>query len=124
MSASQQSSTSILHDLLNECNASAKRQYNHFVSGTAGNEIEEDIKIYGEILATIKTCITFEQLHEKDRFRTGVDINYIGDDAYPDSQQHTNWQYSQKYDDKKNQYDIVRAQNAFKRALRARRAGA
>lgn len=124
MSASQSpsQSPSILHELLRECNSSAKRQYNRYASGFAGSDIDD---VRDDVLTMVDTCVEFERKHETDRFRTSIDITYVGDDAYPDSQQHQKWQYSQKYDNQKNQFDIIRAQKALSRATsRARAAGA
>ena len=108
--------------IANECNKANKSLYNNYILGRLGSD--EVPKIEDDVLTMIEICNNFERSHETDRFETGTDITYVGDDAFPDSQQHNKWQFSQKYDDKKNQYDIVRAQNAFKRASRARCAGA
>ena len=108
--------------IASECNKANKSLYNAYILGNLGGA--EVPKIEDDVLTMIEICNNFERSHETDRFETGTDITYVGDDAFPDSQQHNKWQFSQKYDDKKNQYDIVRAQNAFKRAIRARCAGA
>lgn len=114
----------ILSTIAKECTRYDQRQYNKYVMGKIGSDLEEDEKKYGEILATIKTCVEFEKKHEKDHFKMDIDIQYNDDTAYPDHQMHTVWQYSQKYDNQKNQYDIVRAQNALRATPRARCAGA
>ena len=108
--------------IANECNRANKSLYNAYILGNLGGA--EVPKIEDDVLTMIEICNNFERSHETDRFETGTDITYIGDDAFPDSQQHVKWQFSQIYNQPKQEYDIVRAQNAFKRASRARAAGA
>ena len=108
--------------IANECNKANKSLYNAYILGNLGGA--EVPKIEDDVLTMIEICNNFERSHETDRFETGTDITYVGDDAFPDSQQHVKWQFSQIYNQPKQEYDIVRAQNAFKRALRARAAGA
>lgn len=108
--------------IANECNQANKSLYNAYILGNLGGA--EVPKVEDDVLTTIEICNNFERSHETDRFETGTDITYVGDDAFPDSQQHNKWQFSQIYNQPKQEYDIVRAQNAFKRALRARAAGA
>ena len=108
--------------IANECNKANKSLYNAYILGNLGGA--EVPKIEDDVLTMIEICNNFERSHETDRFETGTDITYVGDDAFPDSQQHNKWQFSQIYNQPKQEYDITRAQNAFKRALRARCAGA
>ena len=108
--------------IANECNRANKSLYNNYILGHLGGA--EVPKIEDDVLTMIEICNNFERSHETDRFETGTDIMYVGDDAFPDSQQHNKWQFSQIYNQPKQEYDITRAQNAFKRALRARCAGA
>ena len=100
--------------IANECNQANKSLYNNYILGHLGGA--EVPKIEDDVLTMIEICNQFERSHETDRFETGTDITYVGDDAFPDSQQHVKWQFSQIYNQPKQEYDIVRAQNAFKRA--------
>ena len=100
--------------IANECNKANKSLYNAYILGNLGGA--EVPKIEDDVLTMIEICNNFERSHETDRFETGTDITYVGDDAFPDSQQHVKWQFSQIYNQPKQEYDIVRAQNAFKRA--------
>lgn len=103
--------------IANECNRANKSLYNNHILGHLGGA--EVPKIEDDVLTMIEICNNFERSHETDRFETGTDITYVGDDAFPDSQQHNKWQFSQIYNQPKQEYDIVRAQNAFKRARAA-----
>ena len=103
--------------IANECNRANKSLYNAYILGNLGGA--EVPKIEDDVLTMIEICNNFERSHETDRFETGTDITYVGDDAFPDSQQHNKWQFSQIYNQPKQEYDIVRAQNAFKRARAA-----
>lgn len=103
--------------IANECNKANKSLYNAYILGNLGGA--EVPKIEDDVLTMIEICNNFERSHETDRFETGTDITYVGDDAFPDSQQHNKWQFSQIYNQPKQEYDIVRAQNAFKRARAA-----
>ena len=98
----------------NECNQANKSLYNNYILGRLGSD--EVPKIEDDVLTMIEICNNFERSHETDRFETGTDITYVGDDAFPDSQQHVKCQFSQIYNQRKQEDDIVRAQNAFKRA--------
>lgn len=58
-------------------------------------------------------CQEFESAHLiKIGQKDGV---YVDDDAFPDAFNHTAWQMSQLIDHRKEGYDVVRAQEAFRR---------
>lgn len=111
--------------IANECLQYEKHQYNNYVMGKIGNDTDNyDKKVEDDVLTIIETCNEFARPHETDHFKLSVDIVYTGDEAYPDHQQHGIWSYRQNYDQRKNEYDIVRAQRALRATSRARAAGA
>jgi hypothetical protein len=112
MNASPSFSLDVVTSIANECQKANQIIYNRNVLGYIGGD--EQTKKHEDILDIIETCETFTIPHERDDYRQLSP--YTDDPAMPDHRMHHVWKYKQVYDQTKLEFDIIRAQNAFKRA--------
>jgi hypothetical protein len=92
-------------------------KHNHYIIGKQGGlELIHDDILNETPSDRYERCEAFIRAHETDAFKTGIDLIYVGDEGYPDGYSHHKFiHFTEKYDIKRNEYDITKAKHAFKK---------
>jgi hypothetical protein len=107
----------VLENEVREAAIQTVNKHNSYVIGNPGcEELRFDDLLNETPDKRYERCEAFIRDHETDHFRTGADIVYVGDEGYPDGYSHMQFiHHTEKYDTKKNEYDVTRTKHAFKK---------
>lgn len=86
-----------------------RNNYNNSFYGKIG---ETEPKVEESFFETYEICAAFEAAHEKDTENGDI---YTGDSAFPDNFNHQEFLFHQQVDERKIQYDGIRAKSIFAR---------